>query len=223
MRTRTRSKDSLQLIEIPLERLIPHPLNPNVMQDELLAKLEANIRREDDYPPLVVRPHPKLSGGYEVLDGHQRLLVLERIGAAMARAYVWPCSDSDAELLVATLNRLQGEDRPAVRAALMQDLLTSFPQSDLSQLLPESERDIELVVGSLDVDLEKVLADMQKRAERLEEMGPRLISIAVEREDEELILRTLDDVASNLHGSIRRGRALAIVVREYLATERSDQ
>lgn len=219
MPTTFRSKENLRLAEVPLGKLVAHPLNPNVMPDELLTKLGENIKREADYPPLVVRPHPQRRGRYQVLDGHQRVKVLEQIGATTARVYVWPCSDADADLLVATLNRLHGEDQPARRAALLKELLASFPQADLATLVPESERDIDLALAGLDPDLDRALAEMEDRARSLGEQGPCLISFVVERADEELILRILDHLAATLKGPNRRGRALALVVREHAANK----
>ena len=61
-----------RLISVPLTALRPHPANANVMTEDLLEKLTANISRQGDYPPLVVRPHPDEDGFYQILDGHQR-------------------------------------------------------------------------------------------------------------------------------------------------------
>jgi hypothetical protein len=79
------------------------------MDDAFLDKLASNIQREDNYPPLIVRPHPQHPGDYELLDGHQRAAVLARLGFADARCYVWPCDDATALMLLAT----RGPGRPA--------------------------------------------------------------------------------------------------------------
>ncbi len=43
------------------------------MDDAVRATLRRNLDRERICPPLIVRPLPDLAGGYQVLDGHQRL------------------------------------------------------------------------------------------------------------------------------------------------------
>ena len=53
---------------VPLDDLLPHPLNSNVMPEDLRAKLKAHIKRTGRYPFLVVRPHPDEPGKYQVLD-----------------------------------------------------------------------------------------------------------------------------------------------------------
>ncbi len=110
------SRSTGRLIRVPLDRLIPHPANPNVTDEATREKIAANIQREDDYEPLVVRPHPQRSGYFQVLNGAQRLQVLASLGQLEALCYLWPCSDETALLLLATLNRLHGRDAPLKRA-----------------------------------------------------------------------------------------------------------
>ena len=116
------SRGTGRLLRLPLDRLRPHPANANVMDEERLEKLAENIRREEDYPPLVVRPHPEEQGAYQILDGHQRLDILRRLGHQEATCYVWPCDDRTALVLLATLNRLEGQDDPLKRAELLREL-----------------------------------------------------------------------------------------------------
>ena len=116
------SRRTGRLMRVPLERLRPHPANANRMEEERLEKLAANIAREGDYPPLVVRPHPEEAGCYQLLDGHQRWQVLKRLGHEDALCYVWPCDDRTALILLATLNRLEGQDDPLKRAELLREL-----------------------------------------------------------------------------------------------------
>src|SRR2546422_1171868 len=70
---------------VPLDDLLPHPLNSNVMSPDLQAKLRAHIKRTGRYPFLVVRPHPDQPGKYQVLDGHHRVAVLRDLGHTEAR------------------------------------------------------------------------------------------------------------------------------------------
>ncbi len=65
---------------VPLDDLRPHPLNANVMPEDLREKLAAHINRTGRYPFLVVRPHPEEPGKYQVLDGHHRVAVLRELG-----------------------------------------------------------------------------------------------------------------------------------------------
>jgi hypothetical protein len=55
--------------QVPLENLLPHPLNSNVMPPEYRERLLAHIRRTSRYPYLVVRPHPTEAEKYQVMAG----------------------------------------------------------------------------------------------------------------------------------------------------------
>src|SRR5438093_6217138 len=90
---------------VSLDDLQPHPFNSNVMPADLREKLKAHIKGTGRYPSVVVRPHPKGQGKYEILDGHHRAEVLRELGHTEARCDVWEVDDHEAKLLLATLNR----------------------------------------------------------------------------------------------------------------------
>lgn len=205
-------------MRIPLDRLRPHPANANVMDEERLEKLAENIRRENDYPPLVVRPHPEEAGCYQLLDGHQRADVLRRLGHEEAVCYVWPCDDRTALVLLGTLNRLEGQDDPLKRAELLRELTELVSPEELAALLPESAALIRQSLDLLDLDLEGLLADLERETDAGD--GLRAISFVVSREEGQVIEAAVAQVIEPLEGQNRRGRALAYIARTHL--ERGD-
>lgn len=130
----------MQIEEIAIERLQAHPANANVMPEELLAKLAAHLARTDRYPPIVVRPFGDV---YQMLDGHHRVLALQRLGRTTARCVVWAVDDAEALVLLTTLNGLRGRDDPRKRGAIVAELAKLQPIDDLAGLLPESARELE--------------------------------------------------------------------------------
>ena len=133
----------MQTIEIQLSALQAHPLNSNVMSQEMVTKLAEHLRRTGRYPPVIIRPvthsEDTTAQQYQILDGHHRVAALRSIGATTARCVVWEVDDDEALLLLATLNRLQGQDDPRKRAALILELRTKRGSElrELSALLPE--------------------------------------------------------------------------------------
>ena len=119
---------------LPIDRLDAHPANSNVMPKALLDKLASEIERTGFYPPVIVRP---IGERYQILDGHHRVLVLKQLGHANANVVVWQADDQQALLLLATLNRMRGDDDPRKRAALLAKLRESIGVSDLAKRLPE--------------------------------------------------------------------------------------
>jgi len=131
---------------IPLDQILAHPANSNVMPQALVAKLADHIGRSDRYPPLIVRPmiddnNSETDDGssqtYQILDGHHRVQALRSLGRESANCAVWHVDDDEALILLATLNRLQGQDDPIKRAALVGRLSESHDLSRLTTLLPE--------------------------------------------------------------------------------------
>lgn len=208
-----------KLIRVPLNHLHPHPKNANLMTAERREKLARNIAAQGRYPPLIVRPHPTIKGDYQVLDGHQRIEVLVQLGHEDAECFLWPCDDATALILLATLNRLQGEDVPARRAELLADLTALLPPEALAQLLPEDARAIEETLSLLNLDASQLLAEISAAAEQASQQTPRLVSFAVLPEDERLIEDAIARAMVDLNGSNRRGRALALICTAFLEND----
>ncbi|TAJ19867.1 MAG: hypothetical protein EPO65_05470 [Dehalococcoidia bacterium] len=215
-RSSSSSRDAERLLTVPLERLHPHPANPNVMAEAVLATLARNIERSGRYPPIVVRAHPELAGDYQIIDGAQRSGALRLLGHAEATCFLWPCDDATALLLLATLNRLHGEDLPYRRAELLAELEALVPRDLLSSLLPEDASTLDATLALLDVDRERLLDDLTAAAAERSARGPRLISFAVAVDDEPVIEAAVVAASEGLSGPNRRGRALALVCAGYL-------
>lgn len=207
------SRQTGRLLWVRHDHLLPHPANSNVMPESFLETLARNIELEKDYEPIVVRPHPTLPGYYQIIAGEQRYLVLGPLGHQEVLCYLWPCDDATALLLLATLNRLEGQDDPLKRAELLAQLAALAPIEQLAQLLPEDAGQIQRMLALLDLDLDAVLADLQRQQGPASEL--RAITFAVTREDEQAIEDAVCRVAAGLEGTNRRGRALARIARAY--------
>jgi ParB-like chromosome segregation protein Spo0J len=206
-----------RLRRVQLEHLIAHSANANVMEEGRLEKLAENIGREQNYPPIVVRPHPGRDGCFQILDGHQRLEALRHLGHTEATCYVWPCDDQTALVLLATLNRLEGQDDPRLRAELLRQLTQLASPEELVLLLPEDASAIATSLASLDLDLDELLAEFQQQSSGSD---VRAITFAVSEEDERAIEDAVAAASADLEGNNRRGRALGIVARHYLEEAR---
>jgi ParB-like chromosome segregation protein Spo0J len=218
---RTIAQKRLGTKMVPLDDLVAHPLNANVMPEELREKLKAHIRRTGRYPFLVVRPHPEVDGKYQVLDGHHRLVVLRDLGHREARCDVWEVNDREAKLLLATLNRLEGQDVPARRAQLLHELLGEMSLDDLAGLLPETDKQIEELHALLEFPAEEIAALLEQEAEDAEKVLPRVMSFVVTPEQEEVIEEAVELASDGTPGRDRKARGLANLARHFLG-ERSD-
>jgi ParB/RepB/Spo0J family partition protein len=120
--------------KLPIDRLDPHPLNSNAMPKALLDKLANEIQRTGLYPPIIAR---HIGQRYQILDGHHRVKVLTQLGHTEASAVLWHVDDEQALVMLASLNRMRGEDDPRKRAALLGKLRESMDVKQLAQRLPE--------------------------------------------------------------------------------------
>jgi ParB-like chromosome segregation protein Spo0J len=201
---------------VPLDNLLAHPLNSNVMPLDLQAKLKAHIKRTGRYPFLVVRPHPEEPGKYQVLDGHHRVAILRDLGHTEARCDVWEVNDREAKLLLATLNRLQGQDQPLKRAQLIHELLAEMNVGDLGGLLPETDKQLEELHALLEFPAEEVAALLEEQAQEAEKVLPRILSFVVTPEQEQIIEQAVELASDGVPGRDRKARGLANLARHFL-------
>jgi len=201
---------------VPLDDLVAHPLNANVMPDDLREKLKAHIKRTGRYPFLVVRPHPDHPGKYQVLDGHHRVQVLRDLGHGEARCDVWEVNDREANLLLATLNRLEGQDQPIQRARLIHELLGEMNLDDLAGLLPETDKQLEELHALLEFPAEEIAAQLEAEGEEAEKVLPRVISFVVTPAQEELIEQAVELASDGTPGRDRKARGLANLATRFL-------
>ena len=206
---------------VPLDQLSPHPLNSNVMPEELRGKLKAHIHRTGRYPFIVVRPDPEEPGRFQILDGHHRVEILRELGHAEARCDVWNVDDREAKLLLATLNRLEGQDSPIRRAQLIHELLGEMSLGDLAGLLPETDKQIEELETLLQFPAEEIAALLADQAAEQEKVLPRVLTFVVSPEQEQLIDRAVELASDGTTGRDRKARGLANLARHFLE-ERDD-
>jgi ParB-like chromosome segregation protein Spo0J len=201
---------------VPLDDLVAHPLNSNVMSPELQEKLRVNIQRTGRYPFLVVRPHPDQTGKFQVLDGHHRVAILRELGHRETRVDVWEVDNREAKLLLATLNRLQGQDQPLRRAELIHELLGEMSVDDLAGLLPETDKQLEELHALLEFPADEIAHFLEEQAAEAEKVLPRVLTFVVTPEQEEIIERAVEAASDGTPGRDRKARGLANLARRFL-------
>jgi len=201
---------------VPLDDLRAHPLNSNVMSEDLKEKLKAHIKRTGRYPFLVVRPHPDEPSRFQVLDGHHRVEILRSLGHTNARCDVWEVNDREAKLLLATLNRLQGQDIPIRRAELLHELLGEMGLNDLAGLLPETDKQLEELHALLEFPAEEIAAILAEQEEAQEKTLPVVMSFVVSHEQAELIEQAVELASDGTVGRDRKSRGLMNLAKHFL-------
>ena len=216
---KTVTKKHLGARMVPIDQLRPHPLNSNVMPDDLRAKLTAHIKRTKRYPFIVVRAHPGDADQFEILDGHHRIEILRELGHAEVRCDVWQVDDREAKLLLATLNRLEGADVPIRRAQLIHELLGEMSLDDLGGLLPETDKQLEELESLLQFPAEEIASLLEAEAEEAEKVLPRVLTFVVSPDQERVIEQAVELASDGTVGRDRKARGLANLARRFLDRE----
>lgn len=199
--------------EIKIDLLVPHPENCNYMEAETREKVKRHIMRTGNYEPLTARPLPDDPGKYQVINGHHRLKVLKELCYESVNCTVWDIDDEQTRLYLATLNRLAGKDVPERRTMLLEKLLGSFEVPDLSELLPDSKKQLEQMSRLMEMELEK-----PKPFDHLAEIKmdiPVMLSFMMREPEAATVNEALDIIISN-EGEMTRSKALIEMADFYL-------
>ena len=129
-----------RVTSIPIDKLADHPGNPNRMSKRNFARLVRNIERTGLYEPLVVR---RQGDCFEIINGHNRRLALKQLGYESADVVIWDLDDTEADILLCTLNRLGGSDVLEKKLALLKRLSRNMNAREMAKLLPFTRSQIE--------------------------------------------------------------------------------
>jgi hypothetical protein len=222
---------------IPLEKLTANPANPNRMSRSNFARLVAHIERTGRYEPIVVRPYSPQSpqrennsktsassansavkdSFYQIINGHHRCEALRKLGRPSAQCIVWDVDEHEADLLLATLNRLSGRDDLHKRSELISKLagrLGPDSSKQLSRLLPESKKQIDRL---------RQLAMQTKSILQLAEPGKQLATAVVffltdEQKDllDKALAKAAKDLSAGPSSARRKAEALTEIVKFFM-------
>ena len=129
---------------IEIDKLTPHPSNPNRMSGANFGRLVRNIERTGRYEPIIVRPHPTEKDRFQIINGHHRCKAISQLGHKTADCVVWDIDDVQTDILLATLNRLCGRDEIDAKLARLNEKLRA---DTLGKLLPQTAKQIERLVN----------------------------------------------------------------------------
>jgi ParB family chromosome partitioning protein len=138
----TEPEDGNRLRELPVESLIPNPLQPRKTFDpRALEELATSLRATGVLQPLVVRPR---GSQYEILVGERRWRAAQQAGLTRVPAIVREASDAEALELGLVENLLREDLNPVETAQAYQRLLADFgwTQEELAQRLGKDRSSI---------------------------------------------------------------------------------
>ena len=135
------------IVSVPLEKLLPHPDNPNRMSRVNFKRLIRNIKQTGRYEPVIVREHPEKERGFQIINGHHRCKALGELDYKCADCVIWEIDDQQTDILLVTLNRLGGSDELGKKLVLLKRLAGKIQTSQLSKILPHPSKQIDRMIN----------------------------------------------------------------------------
>jgi predicted component of type VI protein secretion system len=122
--------------------------------------------------------------------------ILIKVGIKEDKCDVWEVKNSEARLLIATLNRLEGQDMPELRISLLKNLMDDYDPSELESLIPENTKQLEDMIELWREDFEAVQKQIEESTSRFEceIQDMRIMDFFLNSEQYQLIVKTLDEV-----------------------------
>ncbi len=86
-------------------------------------------------------------GRFQIINGYHRWQALRQLGYKRADVIVWDVDDEQADILLATLNRLVGCDELSRKISLLKKLSKKMNARELSKLIPQTPGQIKRLVN----------------------------------------------------------------------------
>ena len=215
--------------QIPLDEVQPNTWNMNRMSAELRLKLVHGIKdlyaKAGKLPPIIVRPHPKDAGQYEIIDGFHRWDVLRTENIAdHIDAFVLDVDTKTAMMLTDTLNYLRGEPDLELQARYFQKLNVDhqMPLSEIAMFVPETEEEINDIFNAYNITPIQIDVPSMAVGESQQLTSDDIfveVKFSMSVSQAEVVERELARIGQFLGGKNVRGRALEFMAVNSSQTE----
>lgn len=101
-------RSKLEVVDIPIEDLIPDEDNPNEMDEATFDALIEEVRAQGFDEPIQVRPHPTMQGKYQIGSGHHRVKAATVIGMQAVPSVIKNWNDREQKLALTKRNVMRG-------------------------------------------------------------------------------------------------------------------
>jgi len=209
----------MNVTEIPVDFLEPNPWNVNRMSKGMMKKLSAYLKREGLVEPIVVRPHPKHEGRFEILGGfHRWTICMDELGYETVPCVVVELNDKRAKILSVNLNSMKGEAVPSLLSNLLHDLDQEMPMPDIEATLPFDQGEITDFLSLMQVP-EGFADELEADAKRKDREAPEVLTVVLDRKQHALWEQAVEKAQDEVGGTKNpKARTLELIATTYLAS-----
>ena len=197
----------LNIVSIKIGQITPNNYNPNVVSEDILAKLRAEISQKGLCEPIILRR--KGNDGYEIVDGEHRWRVCQELGWEEIPCIIQDYDDNEAKIKTLQLNYMRGSAVPVKLASLIHELSKEIKLEDLAKRLPYEEpqmlNNLELLKLPEDFS-QSVEEQARKEAEEL----PSVISFVLYKNQLEIAEKAIKIAIEKLPKGAKNLKALAL-------------
>lgn len=145
-------RQSVEVVEIPTDRIEPDPANPNQMTESVLEALSRDIKSKGFVQPVLVRPTE--DHRYVIVDGEHRWRVLRDAGIETVPCVIDDRTEDDARLRMVSMNRLRGSFEPGKLAGVVSGLADEIGEETLTEILGMEGEEFTTVLAGESLDEE---------------------------------------------------------------------
>ena len=175
----------MDIKNISTDLILPNTYNPNIVPEDILAKLRAEIAQKGLTQPIIVRSS---GNSYIIVDGEHRWQACKELGFKEIPCIVQEYGDTEAKIKTLQLNYLRGSAVPIRLANLIHDLNQEIRLEDLAKRLPYDEPQMMDTLELLKLP-DDYGNELEKQALKEEAELPSVISFVVYKN----LLETIED------------------------------
>lgn len=143
-----------KLLNLAPDKLNPNTFNTNIVSPENEARLEASIRRNGLFKPVIVR---EVDDGFEIIGGQHRWEAAKRLGLTeIPVVNLGKVDDLKAKEISVLDNSRYGADDTVAFAELLKSIGDA---GELQDFLPYAAEDIDAIFSSIDIALDDLDID----------------------------------------------------------------
>lgn len=137
----------IEIIWVHRDQLHPNGWNPNKMTAFMYAKAYESISENGFFDPILCRPHPEKSLGFQIIDGEHRWMVGSDLGMDTFPVIVRDVDDVTAKKLTLIANELHGQADPQKVTELLREILESESPEEMLKGMPFTEDTLKGFLG----------------------------------------------------------------------------
>lgn len=177
----------------PLDKLELNEWNPNEMDLEKMKSLVRSIKERGFLVPIVANKDGK------IIEGEHRYLASKECGLKKVPVMLVEMEEDEMKMSTLGLNNIKGCDSPVRLAKLLQDLNQRHSLQEIAEKIGHGSESIKDKLELLKIP-EDLLQQLKENSVIQEQEVPSVLHFAVSKEQEKIIIKTLDSLKGKSKG-----------------------